>query len=284
MFEEDHRLFRLPNGDIVTTYTALIPEFHHKVGLRNLYKERTRDGITTYKDLSQGVILLTKDDAYNQTQKNWIPFNYKNNNIFFIKHFEPFHIIQIDTSKSKEPVKLTHNGVSINVYRMSTVSKVLCSSFQWLYGGVRGGTPALLVRGQYLAFFHTKSRMMNIFRDLDADARLYFNGAYTFSSTIPFRITGMTKYPIMHRSFRPYDNPRVGMDYVVYFMSYVIVDKNGNVILEGEEEKDPATTTIVLTIGINDADTVTAKINLNALLASMTDISCQDTGNIELPI
>ncbi len=64
--------------------------------------------------------------------------------------------------------------------------------FPWdsdLWGTPLGGTPARLVDGEYLAFFHSKFIDENWFV-------WYIAGAYTFEAHPPFRVTAMSPEPI----------------------------------------------------------------------------------------
>lgn len=57
---------------------------------------------------------------------------------------------------------------------------------RWEFGAPRGGTPALLVNGEYLAFFHSKKRVFK--HGTTSKIGTYFMGAYTFSSEPPFML------------------------------------------------------------------------------------------------
>jgi predicted GH43/DUF377 family glycosyl hydrolase len=65
---------------------------------------------------------------------------------------------------------------------------------------VRGGTPALLVDGEYLAFSHSVMRVKSnaskgILR------KHYFIGAYTFSKDPPFHLLTASTDPIVGKEF-----------------------------------------------------------------------------------
>jgi hypothetical protein len=72
----------------------------------------------------------------------------------------------------------------------------ICWPKEW--GGPKGGTPARRVGDQYLAFFHSN------FNDLN-DINWYVMGAYTFEAKPPFRLTGISYYPILFEGM--FDSP-----------------------------------------------------------------------------
>lgn len=65
----------------------------------------------------------------------------------------------------------------------------------WDYGTIRGGTPAIKYGNSYLAFFHSAKNIKP--GDEWQGGRLYSMGAYVFEDKPPFRVTHITKVPIM---------------------------------------------------------------------------------------
>lgn len=70
-----------------------------------------------------------------------------------------------------------------------------CWEFQWnsgvwKYGLIRGGTPPVLMDGQWITFFHSSTPWTT-------DKRQYHMGAYTFEDKPPFRITRITREPLL---------------------------------------------------------------------------------------
>lgn len=63
----------------------------------------------------------------------------------------------------------------------------------WKYGLIRGGTPPVLVDGEYLTFFHSSTKWSE-------DKRQYHMGVYTFEAKPPFRITKITLDPLLSGS------------------------------------------------------------------------------------
>lgn len=110
-------------------------------------------------------------------QKNWSPFVWQDQ-ILISYLFSPHEIIKPDMgSGSCLPIHTTNPPM------------------KWKWGQMKGGTPAQLVDGEYLAFFHSWCYMTS-HATQDKEAVHYYMGAYTFSPNPPFAITKMTPYPI----------------------------------------------------------------------------------------
>eukprot|EP01035_Chromulina_nebulosa_P020000 gene20000-25973_t len=216
-------------------------------------------------------------------EKNWSPFNYKQNQIFFIQSFQPFTVYRLDQPNSRNSKNLvyTYNPprfepLSYKAQSVDLVSKVDCPAFTSYFGKIRGGTPALLVRGEYLAFYHTYEPGHGHLSTILPDNHFYyFIGAYTFTTDPPFKVTSFSRFPISHETFIP-GIYKVGKQQalITFAVSYILINKDGGVILEGQDEDDHHTTTVVLTIGVRDSHTIVAKINLNELLDSLKPIVC----------
>lgn len=65
----------------------------------------------------------------------------------------------------------------------------------WELGTIRGGTPPVLVNGEYWTFFHSSVR-------LAPNVPQYHMGAYAFEPKPPFRITKITPEPLLSGSQR----------------------------------------------------------------------------------
>ena len=120
-----------------------------------------------------------------RTEKNWSPFFYEGD-LHFIYSINPHQVLKYP---SMAPVNLG--------------SESMLSDCDWptnMWGTLRGGTPAQLVDGEYLAFFHSA---FSDRKGLD----WYVMGAYTFEATPPFRITRISPYPILFKGI--YDSPHL---------------------------------------------------------------------------
>lgn len=63
----------------------------------------------------------------------------------------------------------------------------------WTYGHIRGGTPPMLVDGEYYTFFHSST-------DFNGVKRQYHMGCLAFEGKPPFRITRITMDPLLSGS------------------------------------------------------------------------------------
>lgn len=128
-------------------------------------------------------ILNFDGESDTRDEKNWVPFIFKNN-LLLGYSILPHTIFSYR--------KLGSNGCQ----EMASTS----GSIQWDWGELRGGTPALLVDGEYLAFFHSSIEMKSLQSDGNKIEH-YFMGAYTFSPQPPFSITNISPEPIIAKNF-----------------------------------------------------------------------------------
>lgn len=172
----DHTLYLLYN-DVKTLSSSsnrrmFIAEVHSENG--SLFTEKSAP-------------LIEFEGANEKRQeKNWVPFNYKDN-------------LLLSYSLSPHRVLLPVLGTN----QCQTVA-LTQGALDWKWGELRGGTPALLVGNQYLAFFHSCKDMITTHSN---GVRMvhYFMGAYTFNAEPPFEITGMSPEPIVGDHF--YEGP-----------------------------------------------------------------------------
>ncbi|MBA3237090.1 MAG: hypothetical protein H0T62_01915 [Parachlamydiaceae bacterium] len=116
------------------------------------------------------------------TQKNWVPFIW--DGVLLLGYsLNPHEVLYPNLSTGESPVACRSSFFS-----------------PWRWGNWRGGTPAVLVDGEYLAFFH--SSMMT--RSEASNGVLmyhYYMGAYTFSAEPPFNVLSASIAPIVGRDF-----------------------------------------------------------------------------------
>ncbi len=117
-------------------------------------------------------------------EKNWVPFIYEEEGIkkvHFGYYFNPHVILKMDDPAKNELVHL------------SKPNHIAVQNMPWhkSWGIIRGGTPPVLVDGQYLAFFHSFFK--------ESGKIWYVMGAYTFESAPPFRITACSSLPILFK-------------------------------------------------------------------------------------
>lgn len=141
------------------------------------------DGSSFY--VENCVPLLKFDgDPKNIHEKNWVPFDYQGDlllsySIIPHKVFLPFL-----NSSQCATIALSH----------------AMGDCSWDWGELRGGTPALEVDGEYLAFFHC-SKFMRTVHSQGKLIQHYFMGAYTFESSPPFSVTKMSSEIIVGENF-----------------------------------------------------------------------------------
>lgn len=115
-------------------------------------------------------------------QKNWVPFVW-NDTLLYAYSIIP-HEILYDQNQ---------DGMCSPLYATEAQNR-------WSWGPLRGGTPALLVDGEYLAFFHS-----SVYTSSKASGGKkmwhYYMGAYTFSAEPPFEITKISQKPIVEKTF-----------------------------------------------------------------------------------
>ncbi len=125
--------------------------------------------------------------AFEKWQKNWVPFVWQDA-LLFSYWIIPHEVLYPDL---------------ITGECMPFVTTSPSTPLQWEWGNVRGGTPALLLNGEYLAFFHS-SIITTSPSSKGKSLCHYFLGAYTFSNEPPFEITKYTSSPIVADGFYTY--------------------------------------------------------------------------------
>lgn len=162
-------------------------------------------------------------------EKNWVPFVYKNK------------------------MHLAYTIVPHLVLRPSVLDgacEVVSNHYtylHWPFGIIRGGTPALLVDGHYLAFFHSSISLNG------TECMNYSIGAYTYSANPPFNILRSSVKPFSHPDF--YSTERS-----IYTPSNVLFP--GGFVVKDEK--------IYLCYGENDAVIKIMVLNKKALYKSLS--------------
>ena len=196
------------------------------------------------------------------SQKNWVPFVYQSE-IHFVQNIFPFTVITQNKSMPNSEVCAIQEMTTVSI---DTSCIANSSDIQWAHGTLRGGTQALPVGpgGDYLSFFHslfpTNAQWNGIFFP---DS--YWMGAYTFSAKKPFKITGISRVPIVERRwyqgawFQMKKQPFFG--YIIYPMGFEVV-------------KDASGKVIILSLSTQDRHGFLVRINYTALMNSMKKIKC----------
>lgn len=139
-----------------------------------------------YKDgrfsVSEPLKLLHQQKAHVLWQKNWAPFEWEKK-LLISYTVNPHEILYANLQ----------NGACYHCYETN-------SPLEWELGTLRESTPAQLVDGEYLSFFHSGTITSSL-ASWGWDLWHYFMGAYTFSPTPPFQITRFTPEPIVAEGF-----------------------------------------------------------------------------------
>lgn len=138
-----------------------------------------------------------------------------------------------------------------------------CFNFDWDWGDVRGGTPALLDGNHYLAFFHS-SKWMKTVQSKEKEKMHYFMGAYTFNRDYPFNITRVSSQPIISNQVNnAIKRFYVGAEYKPYWGSVMAVFPCG-FIMDSDF--------IWLTFGRQDHEMWVAKLDKKKLYESLVPV------------
>lgn len=212
--EQDPRLITI--GDrLFMVYSNIIPGTIIREVRRVFVTEVHFDGKTFFTDPPE-CLSFFENEKEQCWEKNWVPFEYKNN-LLLAYSIVPHRIF-----------RLLGNGASETC--ASTVGLI-----DWKWGGLRGGTPAVLDDGQYLAFFHSSTLMATVHSN-GKKIQHYFMGAYTFSSEPPFAITKASPQPIIGNNF--YSSPpyKTWKPLRVVFPGGIIIDENFVWVVYGRQD------------------------------------------------
>lgn len=129
-------------------------------------------------------------------EKNWVPFVYDGQ-------------LLLSYSLSPHVVLKPQAGIDGAELFSQTADEI-----SWDWGELRGGTPAVLEGDHYLSFFHS-GKYMKTAHSKGQEMLHYFMGAYLFSAEPPFKITHISKEPLVGKEFyhgplyKPYWHPVV---------------------------------------------------------------------------
>jgi hypothetical protein len=187
-------------------------------------------------EFDRSVNVLQNDVDFNG--KNWVPFA-KSNNLYFIQKINPLHIIELNITTGTLRSLLKSN-------------KTVHLPWKSVYGTeIRGGSPAILIRGTYLSFFHTVA-----FTQRPWNLRNYFMGAISFCPDSPHSIHMMSSYPIVDEEWYLGKWTQHDIAYTIFptglmYDSTIDVDH------------------IFLSLGLQDVNGLILKIHVDTLFHSM---------------
>ncbi len=171
-------------------------------------------------------------------EKNWVPFVF-HDQLLLSYSIEPHLVLQ--------PAADSHQCLTVaNTF----------SNPKWNWGILRGGTPAVKIGDEYLAFFHS---VKDLISEQSEGARIlhYFMGAYTFNAKPPFNMTKISPEPIIGKNF--YNGPKYNT-----WKPLLVVFPGGFV-----HEKDY----IWISYGRQDHETWIVKLDKQGLLNSLIPVS-----------
>lgn len=157
-------------------------------------------------------------------EKNWLYF---------------FHEGKLNMVYSANP----HTVVEFDGPRFVTQRRTE-ATLPWSHGEIRGGTPPILVNGEYFTFFHSSLPWTSRYRR-------YFAGAYAFDAKPPFAITRITSKPLLTGS---QNDPWVDRKPLVVFPV--------GFIMQGQN--------CLVTLGVNDLKSAWISIPFKDLTKRMT--------------
>lgn len=250
--QEDPRMLVLSNGTLVVMYVACRgdcgPIFNTTIAYTMLTFNKTSGKV----DFSDSVYLDVEpymkpsDHHYvngkaSIKQKNWVPFEY-NHTLYFATHLYPMQVVEVIGKDSN------------NIGQLLWLTQVaVAPPIPWhrKFGlPIRGGTAAILVRGVYLAFFHTTSAALG--------KLTYFMGAMTFCAQPPFNLLSISNVPIAKTFLYDGKWTNGGVYYVIFPQGIQLSEDNEHVFLS---------------LGHNDVDMYVLKFRLNELLESLEEVS-----------
>lgn len=235
MKRQDPRLIEL-GGHLYMVYNNHLKTVTDREIRRMFAAEIQFDGEQFFVEKSD-IFLNFEGEMLTRTEKNWVPFEY-DGSLLFAYSINPHRILR--------PIFGTSNCESVATSQITT---------DWNWGALRGGSPALRIGDEYLAFFHSSKNLPTV-HSKGKTMLHYFMGAYTFSAEPPFAITRMSPGPLVGAHF--YDGPAYKT-----WKPLRVVFPSGYVML-GD--------TIWLSYGKQDHEVWVAKIDKTRLLDSLIPV------------
>jgi len=207
-FSEDPRGVCV-DGSYYVVYNDSIPNMWKKRGIRvaniDLETKKTRS-------------ILQFERKRFSTEKNWMPFFPDGKNLHFVYTISPHDIYRLKTPGQSSLAK---------VVDLKEVPELSSSDWPEKWGVPRGGTPPRLVDGEYLSFFHSS------FEDMRGVV-WYIMGAYTFEPTAPYRITKISRYPILFKGIydTPHENTSNPKVRCIYPAGFVLDNRDGKELIQ----------------------------------------------------
>eukprot|EP01039_Chlorochromonas_danica_P009518 gene9519-10521_t len=246
--EEEPRLMAVRNGsEVILTYLSRRFGLSHSAYLSLRTDQSAQANVLSTKITFSREVALQEDSP--QT-KSWIPFDYQGQ-LHWVVSVNPWHTVK------EEKVDGDSSGTGPLTAKLITVQKskeILPLPWSLEYGQlIKGGTPAVKVRGVYLTFFHTVSLFQKRF-----GLQTSFMGAMAFCPTYPFQLFSISHEPIFQDYLYKGHWADVYNDFVVAPGSFVVDDQEKYVYLSfGHQNK----------VGY------IAKLDVNDLFSSLETVS-----------
>jgi predicted GH43/DUF377 family glycosyl hydrolase len=223
IFEHDGSIYLIYNDFEESTWIWQNPRFLY------IAKLKEEEG----KFVLDKKVLLSYPDRSTFIEKNWVPFS-SNSKLYLSYKIDPHEVIEVD---------LETGICKPQFYSIKDI--------QWPYGSIRGGTPGILVDGQFLAFAHSSFKFSSEI-DKNYFGFKYVMFAYTYSALPPYELTAISPIPIVGKDF------------------YSKESKWKKVIFPGGfVEKGPY---LYVAYGKDDCEIFIAKLDKKALLESLTSV------------
>ncbi len=162
-------------------------------------------------------------DNMHRIEKNWVPF-FIDQSLYLIYGEDPHTILHCDLSSGRCQ-KVDQRTIN----------------YDWPFGIIRGGTPALKIDGSHLTFYHSSLEESDIY-----DRRIYFMGAYTFDPFFPFSIRTITPHPLGSTEFYSDSSAKKHSTKKVVFPGGYVREGNTIHLAWGKDDKMVMITTLDL--------------------------------------
>lgn len=235
VWTQDARLVKVKD-DIYIVFNDFAVVSNGDHNRRQFYSKVECDDDGFYVDAPDAILVFEWEDPLKQ-EKNWVPFDYQGN--LLLAHTISPHLI------FKPIIGTTH----------AAIFSENNDNFVWNWGEVRGGTPAIKIDDQYLAFFHS-SKYMPTVQSNNKYIHHYYMGAYLFEAKPPFTITKMSPEPLVEKHFYQGKKYKTWQPLLVVFPGGFIFDDQY----------------IFVTYGRQDHEVWVVKIDKKGLLNSLVPI------------
>lgn len=171
--------------------------------------------------LVQNPQMLTsfENEKRGRHEKNWTPFTY---------HGKLFLTYSINPHRIYKPILNKNRCLSIASTETLT---------DWSFGELRGGSQAFLVGNEYLSFFHSSIDIETL-QSNGKKMTHYFMGAYAFEKDPPFKITKISKKPIIGKNFYNGKNHKTWKPLRVVFPGGYVFDQKHIWLTYGRQDHE----------------------------------------------